>query len=177
MHIKHLSKIAGSIGAAALASRPHVLCADDDPALRFTVAKLLTRAGYEVTTVKDGAEAWEALQVERFDLLITDQEMPRLDGLGLVAKARLHGLRLPAILVTGSFEALAQADYPRFTAALLKPCSGNQLLKAVEHALSPETLSTSEKFSSSIVPDPSRLFPASSQIAAQSRSSNAAMLP
>ena len=145
MHVKTLTEFTGRMGAATLTRLPHILCADDDPALRRALTRLLIHAGYKVTVAKDGLEAWEALQADRFDLLITDQEMPRLDGLGLAAKARLHGLSVPVILMSGSLEAVGQAEGPRFAGALLKPCSGNLLLKVVERALSQPAVSTQQE--------------------------------
>ena len=96
---------AGKAGLATPAHQAHILCADDDPALRFTITFFLTRAGYNVTTVKDGAEAWEALQIDCYDLLITDQEMPLLDGVELVTKgaaSRNPPARHPRVWIPGN---------------------------------------------------------------------------
>jgi two-component system chemotaxis sensor kinase CheA len=83
-------------------SKQRILVADDSLTARTMQRNVLTAAGYEVTQVVDGAEAWEALREEEFDLLVTDIQMPAIDGIELTrrvrADARLHDL--PVILVT-----------------------------------------------------------------------------
>jgi hypothetical protein len=78
--------------------RPRILCADNLLILRPLYLRVLTQAGYEVTTADDGEEAWTALQCGDFDLLIISDEMPRLDGAELVARARMEGMSLPIIV-------------------------------------------------------------------------------
>jgi len=69
--------------------RPYrLLLAEDSPFFRQMIANYLASAGYEVETACDGEEAWEKLQKERFDALITDIEMPRLNGLELAKRVR-----------------------------------------------------------------------------------------
>ncbi len=69
--------------------RPYrLLLAEDSPFFRQMIANYLASAGYEVETACDGEEAWEKLQKERFDALITDIEMPRLNGLELAKRIR-----------------------------------------------------------------------------------------
>ncbi len=69
--------------------RPYrVLLAEDSPFFRQMIANYLVAAGYEVETAADGLEAWEKLQKESFDVLVTDIEMPRMNGLELAKKIR-----------------------------------------------------------------------------------------
>lgn len=82
--------------------RLSLLVAEDSPTSRERIRGILEGAGYRVTTASDGMEALEALQNAHYDLLVTDVEMPRLDGFGLTARLR-HDQRfseLPVILVT-----------------------------------------------------------------------------
>lgn len=65
-----------------------ILVAEDDPVLRLLYTRTLDRAGHRVRQAADGLEAWEALQRERFDVLLTDWIMPSLDGLGLIKRVR-----------------------------------------------------------------------------------------
>jgi CheY-like chemotaxis protein len=81
-----------------------VLCADDDPAIRQCFTKALSKAGYSVLTAANGQDAWEALKTGSFDLLITDQQMPRMTGAELVLKARLEGMTLPIIVAASNLE-------------------------------------------------------------------------
>jgi len=82
------------------ARRLRILVADDDVYTRELNAGVLIRSGYEVDTVADGAAAWRALDGERYDLLITDQRMPRVTGLELVQKLRSEDMTLPVILTS-----------------------------------------------------------------------------
>jgi len=65
-----------------------VLLAEDDPVARLMTARLLKKAGYEVVAVADGGAALEALRARFFPVLLTDWEMPVLDGLGVVSAVR-----------------------------------------------------------------------------------------
>ena len=65
-------------------AKRRILVADDDPNVRNLVTDLLTIEGYEVVQANDGMEALARLKKERFDLLITDVHMPRLEGPQLI---------------------------------------------------------------------------------------------
>jgi two-component system chemotaxis sensor kinase CheA len=96
----------GGLGAALAARAPErrrrLLVAEDSVTTRSLERSILEAAGYEVAVASDGAEAWQRIQESPPDLLISDIEMPRLDGFGLTeairASKRFHGL--PVILVT-----------------------------------------------------------------------------
>ncbi|MCP4679109.1 MAG: response regulator [Deltaproteobacteria bacterium] len=83
-------------------TKRRVLVVDDSMASRTMGRNILQEAGYDVTLAADGQEAWELLQKEPFELVVSDVDMPRLDGLGLTRMVRgsdkLRGL--PVILVT-----------------------------------------------------------------------------
>ena len=118
---------------------PRVLLADDSRSLRETAALLLAQGGYRVETVADGWEAWELLQDRRFDILLTDGEMPRLDGYELTAKLRRHpALRaMPVVVMTSR---AAEPSRARALAAgadqfLPKPLRRKPLLDAVAEAI------------------------------------------
>lgn len=65
-----------------------VLLAEDDPVSRLFTQRLLEKAGYEVVVVTNGRQALEALRAQFCPILLTDWEMPELDGLGLVRAVR-----------------------------------------------------------------------------------------
>ena len=73
---------------AAAADVRRVLLAEDDPVARMLTARLLKKAGYDVVAVADGGAALEALRASYFPVVLTDWEMPVLDGLGVVAAVR-----------------------------------------------------------------------------------------
>jgi two-component system chemotaxis sensor kinase CheA len=83
-------------------SRPRILVADDSITTRTLEQSILESAGYEVRTAVDGADAWRLLQEHTVDLVVSDVEMPRLDGFGLCQAIRgAKRLRhLPVILLT-----------------------------------------------------------------------------
>ncbi len=113
----------------------NILCADDNIELVGLIAENLQFYGYRVEWVSDGEEALSVIEVNpaKFDLLITDMEMPRLDGHDLVVKARAAGFRGKVIVFAG---ALSSQDRDRFGAlsveALLdKPANHRQLIGIV----------------------------------------------
>ena len=99
--------------------------------------ELLTGAGYEAMAVADGALAWDAIQTQHFDLMITDNSMPKVTGVELMNKLIAANIRLPVIMVTG---ALPQHEFIRNVwlnniAVLEKPVSNSTLLSTVEKVL------------------------------------------
>ena len=79
-----------------------VLLVDDSFTSRGLMQAILETAGYRVTTANDGAEAWRLIQQQNFDLLVSDVEMPRLDGFALTQRIRQDRrfATLPVVLVT-----------------------------------------------------------------------------
>lgn len=67
-----------------------ILAVDDSPSMRKMVAFTLTSAGYHVIEAVDGQDAYEKAQVHTVDLVLADQNMPHLDGIGLTRKLRQH---------------------------------------------------------------------------------------
>ena len=78
-----------------------ILLAEDEPSVREFVQRALVHQGHQVTTVNDGGEALEALEDERFDLLLTDIVMPRVDGGALALKASKEYPHMRIVLMTG----------------------------------------------------------------------------
>ncbi len=69
----------------------HSILAVDDSAFRRKMVSLtLVGAGFQVVEAVDGVDAYEKAPKQRFDLVLTDQNMPRLDGIGLTRKLREH---------------------------------------------------------------------------------------
>jgi two-component system chemotaxis sensor kinase CheA len=79
-----------------------VLVVDDSITTRTLEASVLEAAGYEVVTAVDGADGWRVLQEVGADLVVSDVEMPRMDGLHLTEaiRASTRFRELPVILVT-----------------------------------------------------------------------------
>ncbi len=79
-----------------------ILAVDDSASMHQTVGETLRAAGYELVEASDGAEALELARGSRVDLISTDLNMPRMDGVTLVADLRqLRAYRLtPMLLLT-----------------------------------------------------------------------------
>ncbi|AYR25235.1 hybrid sensor histidine kinase/response regulator [Herbaspirillum rubrisubalbicans] len=73
---------------ATVVARKKVLVVDDSLTVRELERKLLTHRGYQVTVAVDGMDGWNAVRAEHFDLVITDIDMPRMDGIELVSLIR-----------------------------------------------------------------------------------------
>jgi DNA-binding response OmpR family regulator len=117
---------------------PHnILLVDDELRAREFHAGALIRAGYDVNTAKDGADAWNALNLVSYDLLITDNRMPRVTGLELIKKLRSEDMMLPVILASGTVpaEELKRHPWLLLDATLTKPFSIEQLLEVVKQVL------------------------------------------
>jgi chemosensory pili system protein ChpA (sensor histidine kinase/response regulator) len=81
-----------------------VMIVDDSPSVRHITSKLVKNAGWEVVLAKDGLEAFETLQASENlpDIVLTDVEMPRMDGYELLSSIRNHAAlrQLPVIMIT-----------------------------------------------------------------------------
>lgn len=106
--LRSASKAAATrVGAEAprtepLAERKSVLIAEDSITSRTLLKSILESAGYAVSTSVDGVDAFTLLKTERFDLVVSDVDMPRMNGLDLTAKIRADRAlaELPVVLVT-----------------------------------------------------------------------------
>jgi len=96
--------LAASLGEAGPPERKRLLVVDDSVTTRTLMQSVLDAAGYDVTVVVDGADAWSMLQERgtELDLVVSDIEMPRMDGFALTQAIRSssHVADLPVILVT-----------------------------------------------------------------------------
>ncbi|NER80193.1 MAG: response regulator [Leptolyngbya sp. SIO1D8] len=82
--------------------QPVILLVEDSPLVRIQEKRLFEGAGYEVVTATNGLEGYNTLKTRQFDAVVSDVEMPKIDGFSLVAKIRQHPEHydLPIILVT-----------------------------------------------------------------------------
>jgi len=101
------------------------------------LASILARAGFEVETAAEGQEALERLDRESFDLVLTDQKMPGMDGLTLLRRAREVRPSLPVVLMTahGSVSAAVAAIKHGAADYLTKPFEKDELIVVLEKTL------------------------------------------
>jgi two-component system chemotaxis sensor kinase CheA len=87
---------------AAVESRKRILVVDDSITTRTLEQSTIEGAGYDVTTAVDGSDAWRLLREQHFDLVVSDVEMPRMDGIALCEAVRASSShqQIPVILVT-----------------------------------------------------------------------------
>ena len=118
-----------------------LLCDDEIHILRAAEFKL-KRAGYDVRVASDGEEGWVQIQQEMPDLVVTDCQMPRLDGLGLIARAREYATtrELPFFMLTAKGLELSHtelADKFNVLEVISKPFSPRDLLRSIDEVLRP----------------------------------------
>ena len=114
-----------------------VLVADDEPAVRQALGKILDREGYAVETAADGAEAIDRLKTRKVDALLLDLHMANHDGFETLAYVREHRRGLPMILLTGLSpseiqQAMRQTHIDQLPPLFEKPCDPDQLLGVIE---------------------------------------------
>ena len=82
--------------------RKRVLVVDDSITVREMERKILENQGYEVEVAVDGIEGWNAIRIEHFDLLVSDVDMPRMNGIDLISHIRQHEelKSLPIIIIS-----------------------------------------------------------------------------
>ena len=115
----------------------HVLVVDDDEDIALVYAMSLRAAGATVRAALNGAAALEAICAGTFDIVVSDLDMPGIDGMEMmrVLRASSDPFRtIPALAVTGSarVDIRAQALRAGFDAFAVKPLSATKLLEAVK---------------------------------------------
>ena len=118
---------------------PRILTVDDSAAMRQMVEVTLASAGYQVEQARDGREALKLAAAQAFDLVITDVNMPEMDGLALVRELRaLPAYRHTPLLVLtteAAGERKAEGRQAGATGWLVKPFNPDRLLETVAKVL------------------------------------------
>lgn len=114
-----------------------ILVVEDDAVIQRLIGTMLDGAGYSVAFAEDGEAGWQALNARGFDLLITDNNMPKVSGVEMIRRLREANNHLPIILISGEIPRhvrdLAELLTPGI--ALEKPFSMAQLLGHVRAQL------------------------------------------
>ena len=115
-----------------------VLVADDDDAVRTLICTILSEAGYNVYEACDGLEAIDSLKKRRYDVLLTDYHMPKMDGLELLDLTQAMWPELPVIVATSDVLLTGQTAHgllePAY-AILEKPFDRSDLLNTIRSAV------------------------------------------
>ena len=116
-----------------------ILAVDDSPSMRKMVAYTLSGAGYNVVEAVDGQDAYEKAQTHAIDPVLADQNMPRLDGLGLTRKLREDPKfkTIPIlILTTESSDLMKQTGRSAgATGWLVKPFDPTRLIEVIQKVI------------------------------------------
>ena len=116
-----------------------ILAVDDSPSMRKMVSFTLAGAGYHVIEAVDGQDAYEKAQNHAIDLVLADQNMPNLDGIGLTRKLREHPKFTTTpilILTTESSDEMKQAGRSAgATGWLVKPFDPNRLIEVIRKVI------------------------------------------
>ena len=116
-----------------------ILAVDDSASMRKMVSFTLSGAGFNVVEAVDGMDAWDKAQSHSIDLVLTDQNMPNLDGLGLTRKLRAHPKfsNTPIlVLTTESSDAMKQAGRAAgATGWLVKPFDPGRLIEVINKVI------------------------------------------
>jgi DNA-binding response OmpR family regulator len=120
---------------------PRILLCDDELHILRAAEFKLSRAGFEVQCAADGQQGWEAIQQRRPDVLVTDLQMPRLDGFQLAERVRSNPATrdLPIIMLTAKGYEMSKEEVAEkfgITCVMNKPFSPRELLQTVQETLS-----------------------------------------
>lgn len=116
-----------------------IMAADDSASVRQMVSFTLKQGGYEVVEAVDGADALRKLQEHKIDMLITDLNMPNLDGIGLIKAARaLPSCRfIPIVMLTTESQDSRKQEGKAAGATgwIVKPFKPEQMIAVVKKVL------------------------------------------
>lgn len=113
----------------------NILVVEDDLLNRYLICKVLRYEGYQIAEASDGTEALELLGVQRFDLVITDFVMPKLNGLKFLEQLHFLHPRIPIILITAYRSVISGAILDDVAEVLQKPCELDVLRSTVQRLL------------------------------------------
>lgn len=117
----------------------HILVVDDAASVRNMVRNTLAEAGHEVTTACDGVEGIKATTRARFDAIVTDVNMPEMDGIQMtqILRSRHTYAQTPILMLTteGRAAVIKQGKRAGATGWIVKPFNGDKLVAAIERLL------------------------------------------
>jgi CheY-like chemotaxis protein len=122
-----------------VSAKPHVLLIDDDASILSAVCRLLVRAGHEVTAAPNGAEALRLWREQGAGLVLTDLQMPGMNGLEVILQLRAYAPSLPVIAMSGGersrdLDLLGSAGLLGAVGLLTKPFTADELAAAIAAA-------------------------------------------
>ena len=118
---------------------PKVLIVDDSLSVRSSLSQLINDRGYRVVAARDGLEAVKLLEAEAPDIILTDLEMPRMNGLDLASYVRksTQWSHLPIVMITSRTMAKhrEQAELIGINRYITKPFTEDEVLSSIDDEL------------------------------------------
>lgn len=110
-----------------------ILVVDDESGIRFLLSEVLLNKGFEVSLASDGQESLDKLEQDHFDLVVTDINMPRLDGVAMLKRMKKTGRDEKIIIMTGNpaDQRLLDKELPHVESRLFKPFGIESFLNVV----------------------------------------------
>jgi DNA-binding NtrC family response regulator len=132
---------------AFMAGLKKILVVDDENRIRSLLSEILSSEGFEVSMARDGQDSLDQMARSCFDLVITDIQMPNLDGMAMLRRMKKAGRKEKVIIMTGSGlgRDLSGEDVPPVVSRLQKPFRMDRFLDVVIAATSGE-LKSDETF-------------------------------
>ena len=122
-----------------MSTQATVLVVDDEDAIRVLISRVLEKAGYRVTMANDGLEALKLIDIQPPDLVISDINMPELDGFTMVEGLRNRNEtgKMPVIFITASEDRslFVKSANLKARSFLTKPFSNDKLVEKVKQIL------------------------------------------
>lgn len=120
-----------------------ILIVDDSRSLRQMVANILDFSGYRVVEAVDGKDGWEKTQTQMFDMVLTDQNMPKFDGIWLIKALRNTEsyCKVPIFIITmeDSDEMKAMGKEAGATGLIVKPFDPQRLIELIKKTIGEPT--------------------------------------
>ena len=110
-----------------------ILVVDDESGIRFLLSEVLMNKGFDVSLASDGQESLDKLEEDHFDLVVTDINMPRLDGVAMLKRMKKTGRDEKIIIMTGNpaDQRLLDKGLPHVESHLFKPFGIEKFLNVV----------------------------------------------
>jgi two-component system response regulator FlrC len=127
-------------GPAIPSAKIKILVADDDPHMQVAIKACLSRKGYDVHICNNGASALEAFDREVYDAVLTDQQMPEMSGLELLAAIQKRSSDVPVVMITayGTITQAVEAMQNGAADFITKPFAAPDLERVLERVTAPE---------------------------------------
>jgi DNA-binding NtrC family response regulator len=118
-----------------------ILVVDDQDSMRVLLQDMLEVIGYDVVLAEGGEQALSILEGERFDLVLTDLNMPGMDGTALLRAVKARRSEIPVVIITGygTFHTEKRVMKEGADGYISKPCTLSKIEKTLSSILSPTT--------------------------------------